>query len=82
MTNSTIRALLDDGPRTGEVVWLDAGPDGGPPAQVVVSDPLGIGGRPEESFDIEPAPAAATTYHLHEQAGQENTYIYRTGEPD
>jgi hypothetical protein len=82
MTNSSIRAVLDDGPRTGEVVGLDPGPDGGPPAQVVVSDPRGMGGRPEESFDVEATPIAATTYHLHEPGPQDNTYIYRTGEPD
>ena len=78
--NSTIHALLGDGPRTGEVVGLDRSPDGGPPAQVVISDPLGAGEQAEESSDAEPT--AATTYHLHERAQQANTYIYRTGEPD
>jgi hypothetical protein len=82
MTNSTMCALLEDGPRSGEVVELDPGPGGVPPAQVVVSDPLGAGGRSEESFDVEPTPTAATTYHLHGHAQQADTYIYRTGEPD
>lgn len=82
MSHSTIRALFDDGPRTGQVIGIDPGPDGGPPEQVVVSDPLSMGGRREESFEVAPTPVAATTYHLHGHAGRTNTYIYRTGEPD
>jgi hypothetical protein len=41
MSEFRIRAVLEDGPRTGEVLEVDAGPDGGPPRQVVVADPLG-----------------------------------------
>jgi hypothetical protein len=82
MSNSTIRALLEDGPRAGEVAVLEPGPDGQPPHEVVIDDPLGAGGRDEESFDIEPSPTAATTYHLHGQSADGETYFYGIGEPD
>jgi hypothetical protein len=82
MSEFRIRAVLEDGPRTGEALVVDAGPDGGPPRQVVVADPLGMGARREESFDTGASLHAATTYHLHEQAQEPDTYRYRTGEPD
>jgi hypothetical protein len=84
MANSTVRAALQDGPRAGEIVEIEAGPEGRPPHQVVVSDPPGLGGRAEESFDIEPEPTAATTYYLYQQDTQadSSSYIYQVGEPD
>jgi hypothetical protein len=82
MTDSTIRAVLDDGPRTGEILVLDAGPNGRPPEQVVVPDPLGMGGTEQENADVSNRPHAATTYHLHEPGNEANTYRYRTGVPD
>ena len=82
MSDTKIRAVLDDGPRSGEVLVVDAGPDGGPPQQVVVSDPLGMDPQREEGADLGARPRAATTYHLHEQAKGADTYVYRTGEPD
>jgi hypothetical protein len=48
MSDSRIRAVLEDGPRTGEVLMVDAGAKGQPPQQVVVSDPLGSEQRREE----------------------------------
>jgi hypothetical protein len=84
MADSTVLAALEDGPRAGEVVEVEVGPEGRPPHQVVVSDPPGLGGRAEESFDIEPEPTAETTYYLHPQGtpANSNFYIYRVGEPD
>jgi hypothetical protein len=49
---------------------------------VVVADPLGRGGRREESFDAGARLDAATTYRLHVQAQQPCTYTFRTGEPE
>jgi hypothetical protein len=56
MPAKTIRAVLQDEPRPGQMLPLDAGP----PAQVVVSDPLAMQ-RPEESLDLGTRPVAATT---------------------
>ncbi|HZZ48794.1 MAG TPA: hypothetical protein VFE65_18075 [Pseudonocardia sp.] len=82
MSNSTIRALFQDGPRAGEKAALEPGPGGRPPQEVVVDDPLGAGGRDEASFDVEPTPTAATTYHLHGQSADDDTFVYGTGKPD
>jgi hypothetical protein len=82
MSDATIRAFLEDGPRSGEVVPLDAGPTGGPPEQLVVSDPFGMGEPAEESSAPGTQLQAATTYHLHGPAKATGTFIYRTGEPE
>lgn len=83
MANSTVRAALQDGPRAGEVIDVEVGPEGRPPHQVVLPDPPGLGGRAEESFDIEPEPTAATTYYLHQGTqADSSSYIYRVGGPD
>jgi hypothetical protein len=81
MSDSTIRAVLEDGPRSGEVVTVDAGPTGGPPEQVVVRDPFGMGERAEESSAAGTQLQAATTYHLHGPARATGAFSYRTGEP-
>jgi hypothetical protein len=79
MSNTTIRALFEDGPHAGEVTTLDPGPDGRPPHEVVLDDPTGAGGRAEESFDVEPTPTAATTYHLRGRDEDQEMYRYRAG---
>jgi hypothetical protein len=70
MSNSTIRAALDDGPRVGEVIEVETDAGDGPPATLVVSDPFSDG------------PADSTTYHLHQEGAEPGSYIYRTGVPD
>ena len=70
MSNSTIRAALDDGPRVGEVIELEIGAGDGPPATLVVSDPFSEG------------PADTTTYHLHQEGSVPGSYVYRTGTRD
>jgi hypothetical protein len=82
MSDFTICAVLEDGPRSGEVVTLDAGPTGGPPEQAVVADPFGMGERADESSAAGTQLQAATTYHLHGPARATGTFIYRTGEPE
>jgi hypothetical protein len=84
MANSMVRAVLEDGPRAGEIVEVEAGPEDRPPHQVVLPDPPGFGGRAEESFDIEAEPTAATTYYLHQPGTPADcsSYIYRVGEHD
>jgi hypothetical protein len=68
MSNSTIRAALDNGPRVGEVLEVEAEEGGAPPARLVVTDPLGEEGSAE-----------ATTYHLQQEGTEPGSYIYRTG---
>ena len=70
MSNSTIRAALDDGPRVGEVLEVETEATGSPPTTLVVSDPLRDG------------PADSTTYHLHQEGDEPGSYVYRTGAPD
>jgi hypothetical protein len=67
MSKSTIRAALDNGPRVGEVLEVETGEDGTPPATLVVSDPLGEGS------------AESTTYHLQQDLSEPGSYVYRTG---
>lgn len=70
MANSTIRAVLDDGPHAGEEIEVDTGPEGSPPHQIVLSHPLGA--------DTD---SKTTTYHLHPQADPAEVHTYRTGCP-
>lgn len=70
MSNSTIRAALDNGPRVGEIIEVETEAGEAPPATLVVSDPFGDG------------PGESTTYHLHQQGTEPGSYIYRTGMPD
>jgi hypothetical protein len=77
MADSQVHAFLEDGPRAGETVTVHTGPDGQPPHQLVMTDPLGQGGRAEESFDIEPTTTGATTYYLQERDELRSGYVYR-----
>jgi hypothetical protein len=70
MSNSTIRAALDDGPRVGEVLEVETGAGEAPPTTLVVSDPFSEG------------PGESTTYHLLQEGTEPGSYIYRTGKPD
>lgn len=67
MSNSTIRAALDNGPRVGEVLEVETTEGGTPPTTLVVSDPLGEG------------TAESTTYHLQQEGTEPGTYVYRAG---
>ena len=67
MSNSTIRAALDNGPRVGEILEIETEDGGAPPATLVVSDPLGEGA------------AESTVYHLQQEATEPGSYVYRTG---
>jgi hypothetical protein len=81
MTASDIRVYLEDGPQAGTSLLVHPGPEGRAPHQLVVADPPGNGGRREESFDVESAPTAATTYYLHRLDESANVYVYGAEEP-
>ena len=70
MSNSVIRAALDDGPRVGEVLEVETEAGEAPPTTLVVSDPFSDG------------PQDSTTYHLHQEGAEPGSYVYRTGVPD
>jgi hypothetical protein len=82
MSESQVQVFLDDGPRAGETLAVQPGPEGQPPHELVISDPLGEGGRAEESFDVGGRTVGSTTYHLHGRDEQRDLYLYRTGRPN
>jgi hypothetical protein len=64
--------FLADGPRGGENVMVDAGPDGGPPREVTLPDPPGSAGE----FPI------STTYYLMQvEEGPEHPPMYQAVPP-
>jgi hypothetical protein len=65
-----IHAELEDGPRAGETVRVSVDPDGLPPAQLVIQDPL----APTDDGTGE----TGTTYRRHEQRDGDR-FVYRTG---
>lgn len=81
MDSFTVIAYLDDGPRAGQTLSVHTGPDGQPPSQVVAPEPRGPGEAAQESIEVGHGLDRTTTYHLHAPATADNTYIYRTGEP-
>lgn len=81
MSEPSIRVYLEDGPRAGATLHVDAGPDGQAPAQLVVADPPDKGGRREESFDVEASPTGATTYYLHRLDEAGNVFVYCADDP-
>ena len=82
MTRPPIRAFIDEGPRTGQTVLVDADPDGSPPQLITLTDPptspLPIDGGP----DIGNMPASETTYQLHDHDDARGLYLYRAVIPD
>ncbi len=66
-----VNVYLEDGPRIGAELTLEAGPDGRPPTRLVVSDPL--------SDDPEHTGGRGTAYHLHELDEERGAFVYRTG---
>ena len=73
MTSSHIRVSLDDGPRQGETLVLDAG-ENSPPREILLPDGH-LGTRPEGSDVPHPTgsvsryrlvePSGGTEYHYH-----------------
>jgi hypothetical protein len=81
MTHQLIRAFIDEGPRAGQTVLVDADPDGSPPQEITLTDPS-TGPLPiEESPDIGNMPASETTYRLHDHDDTRDLYLYRAVTP-
>ena len=81
MSTAEIRALLEDGPRAGEVLAVAPGPDGQAPPQLIVSDPLAEG-RQEGSAALGGPPRHAPPYPSYGLDENRNLFVYRTGRPD
>jgi hypothetical protein len=81
MTHPPIRAFIDEGPRVGQTVLVDADADGSPPQEITLTDlstsPLPI----EDSPDVENVPVSETTYRLHGHDDARDLYRYRAVTP-
>jgi hypothetical protein len=84
MATGTVHAVLDDGPRAGEVLEVRARPDGAPPPELVIRDPLAPTGQDsagDQRDGLDAVLPHVTTYRLHEQRGPAR-FAYRTGSSD
>ncbi|MGQ0482446.1 MAG: hypothetical protein ACT4O0_15665 [Pseudonocardia sp.] len=80
MGKSPIHALLMDGPRAGEVIELSPRPDGKPPEQIIIADPLASTTESSEATDR--SLRQASTYHLAETGDESCSYVYLAGQVD
>jgi hypothetical protein len=84
MATGTVHAVLDDGPRAGEVLEVPTRPDGAPPPELVIRDPLAPTGHDcggDQRNGLDAVLSQVTTYRLHEQRGPAR-FAYRTGSSD
>jgi len=75
MTRPTIKAILQDGPRAGETVSLDAGHEDDPPKEFLLADEH-LGSRASD-HRVGPPSGSVSTYRLVGQDEQRNGYLYR-----
>lgn len=66
--------FLFDGPRTGERVSVDVGPDSTPPVKLTLTDP------PAEPLVVPPGTPGSTSYwHVDVKKGPDDPPIYQSG---
>ena len=74
MSRSRIHAIIEDGPRAGDTVELDAAHEGDPPKEFLLPDEH-LGPRPA---DHRQAPTGAvSTYRLVGRDEERGGYVYR-----
>lgn len=74
MTRPKIQAIIEDGPRAGETVQLDAAHEGDPPKEFLLADEH-LGARPAEHRD---APSGSvSSYRLVGPDEERGGYVYR-----
>ena len=79
MTRHTIHAIIEDGPRAGETVQLDAAHEGVPPKEFLLADEH-LGPRTAEHRH---APSGSvSTYRLVGRDDERDGYVYRLAPPD
>ena len=79
MTRPTIHAIIEDGPRAGETVQLDAAHEDVPPKEFLLADEH-LGPRTAEHRH---APSGSvSTYRLVGRDDERDGYVYRLAPPD
>ena len=79
VTRSTIHAIIEDGPRAGETVQLDAAHEGVPPREFLLADEH-LGPRTAEHRK---APSGSvSTYRLVGRDEERDGYVYRLAPRD
>lgn len=74
MTRPTIQAIIEDGPRAGDTVQVDAAHEGVPPKEFLLADEH-LGPR---TADHRQAPSGAvSTYRLAGRDEERGGYVYR-----
>jgi hypothetical protein len=67
-----LRVFIDDGPRAGETLSVDPGPNGRPPREIVLDDARPHSGETEEH-------KRTSTYRLDGADLEYGLYVYRLG---
>jgi hypothetical protein len=80
VTRPTIRAILEDGPRAGETVDVDAASQDAPPPQLLLGDEH-LGERPADKPKSPPS-GSVSTYHLVGPDESKGGYVYRVAHTD
>jgi hypothetical protein len=73
MTRAQIRAVIDDGPRRGETIVLDAQPDNSAPHEIMLPD--GHAGVRSEGADV-PHPTGSVSRYRLVRSGNETEHHY------
>lgn len=74
MTSPQIRAVIDDGPRSGETIIVDAGSDNAPPHQIMLPD--GHAGMRTKGGTVPHPTGSVSRYRLIE-GGDGNEHHYK-----
>jgi hypothetical protein len=74
MTSGQIRAVIDDGPRHGDTIVLDAQPDNSPPREIILPD--GHAGVRSEGTNMPHPTGSVSRYRLVDTSG-EAAYHYK-----
>lgn len=75
MTRPTVRAVIDDGPRAGETLDLDAAAEDTPPKEVLLADEHR--GERATRGPVRPPSGAVSTYCLVGRDEERGGYVYR-----
>ena len=77
-----VSAYFEDGPHGGEMLVIDAEPDGSPPREVALPDPRLPPPADEEASLRHSRPVALSTYQLTDRPPRERGgYVYRLVRP-
>jgi hypothetical protein len=80
MSRPTIQAIIEDGPRAGEVVQLDITSEGNPPEQFMLADEH-LGARPADR-PVRPPSGRVSTCRLAGRDEERGGYVYQLVPPE